>query len=226
MSALPNFLRWVRHWVVLINSILDGLPLYLMSAMQLPTGILEQIDAKHRAFLWTGKDKAKGGQCLIAWNTACKLKEEGGLGIRRLDTQNSCMLLKLVHRLYNPCSSSWAAWARAKIDLTSFTGEVSGPHWSAVRALLPAYRSFSRVSIGDGRNTNFWLDVWSGNQPLAIAMPALYSHATSDRVSIREVHTSGLNAFLVPRRSRAASLDLLDVQARLNCLVFGEGEDL
>ncbi|WVZ49070.1 hypothetical protein U9M48_000451, partial [Paspalum notatum var. saurae] len=146
--------------VVLINSVLNGLPLYLMTALQLPAGILEQIEAKHRSFLWTGTDKSKAGQCLVAWESACKSKEDGGLGIRRLDVQNSCVLLKLVHRLYHLGSSSWAAWARTRTDLASLQGEVFGHHWDAVRALLPAYRSITRVMVGNGKTTNFWLDLW------------------------------------------------------------------
>ncbi|WVZ67374.1 hypothetical protein U9M48_016461 [Paspalum notatum var. saurae] len=53
--------------VVLINSVHDGLPMYLMTALQLPNRVLELIEAKRRAFLWTGKEKTKGGQCLVAW---------------------------------------------------------------------------------------------------------------------------------------------------------------
>ena len=49
--------------VVLINAVLGGLPTY---AMVLPPGVIKTLDARRRAFLWTGTDMASGVQCLIA----------------------------------------------------------------------------------------------------------------------------------------------------------------
>ena len=57
--------------------------------MALPVGIKEALDAKRRAFLWNGSDKTSGAKCLVAWEKVCTMKEDGGLGIRRLDTQNA-----------------------------------------------------------------------------------------------------------------------------------------
>lgn len=86
--------------VVLINSVLDGLPTYAVGALMLPPGIKEALDARRRVFLWTAADKVSGAQCLVAWEKVCQPKEEGGLGVKRLDTQNACLLLKLIHRLH------------------------------------------------------------------------------------------------------------------------------
>ena len=52
-------------------------------------------------------------KCLVAWEMVCQAKEDGGLGVKRLDTQNACLLLKLVHRLHHPQGSAWAMWARS-----------------------------------------------------------------------------------------------------------------
>lgn len=76
--------------VVLINSVLDGLPTYAMGALMLPPGVREALDARRRAFLWAASDKVSGAQCLVSWEQVCRAKEEGGLGIKRLDTQNAC----------------------------------------------------------------------------------------------------------------------------------------
>lgn len=74
----------------------------------------------------------------------------GGLGIRQLQVQNSCLLLKLLHRLHHPSGSAWATWARERVRLHSLQGEVEGSHWDALRNLLPAYRCITRVQLGDG----------------------------------------------------------------------------
>jgi hypothetical protein len=72
--------------VVLINSVLSSLLTYAMGAMLLPPGVCAAIDAKRRAFLWTGLDQTSGTQCLVAWEHVCELKEDGGLGVKRLET--------------------------------------------------------------------------------------------------------------------------------------------
>jgi hypothetical protein len=94
--------------VVLINAVRGGLPTYAMGAMVLPPGVVKALDAHRRAFLWTGTDMASGVQCLISREDVCKDKEDGGLGIKRIDTQNACLLLKLLHRLHHPDGSAWA----------------------------------------------------------------------------------------------------------------------
>lgn len=43
--------------LTLINSVLDGICNYTMQALALPPGIVTVIDAKRRAFLWSGSDK-------------------------------------------------------------------------------------------------------------------------------------------------------------------------
>jgi hypothetical protein len=52
--------------LVLINSVLDGLPTYLMAALPLLLGVQEKMDARLRAFLWTGSSQASGAQCLVS----------------------------------------------------------------------------------------------------------------------------------------------------------------
>jgi len=41
--------------------------------------------------------------------------------------------------------------------MVSLEGDLQGHHWEALRELLPLYRAITTVSIGNGRNTSFWL---------------------------------------------------------------------
>jgi hypothetical protein len=59
---------------VLVNSVLDG-------AMMLPLGVRDAINARQRAFLWTGTEATSGARCLVAWESVCKPKEDNGLGM-------------------------------------------------------------------------------------------------------------------------------------------------
>lgn len=114
--------------VVLINSVLAGIPTYAMGAMLLPPGVIATIDARRRSFLWTGSDSTSGAKCLVAWEDVCRVKEDGGLGIIRLDAQNACLLLKLLHRLHHPQDSAWARWVSGQVSLPDLAGNLAGTH--------------------------------------------------------------------------------------------------
>lgn len=86
--------------LVLINAVLDALPTYAMAAMLLPPAVIKALDALRRSFLWNGAERATGAQCLITWERVCWSKEDGGLGVRDLETHNMCLLLKMIHRLH------------------------------------------------------------------------------------------------------------------------------
>jgi hypothetical protein len=111
---------------VLVNSMLDALPTYAISALQLPQGAIDSIDAQCRMFLWTSKDKSNGARCLVAWDTCCQSKSHGGIELSNLKVQNQCLLLKLLHRIHTLGDSSWVPWVHAHIDLVSMQGEVVG----------------------------------------------------------------------------------------------------
>jgi len=99
---IASFDRYLPGWkakllsfggrVVLLNAVLGILSIHYMLSLLLPKTVREAIDARRRAFLWTGDDKCHGSQCLIAWERVCKAKAAGGLGVRNIEDQNHCLL--------------------------------------------------------------------------------------------------------------------------------------
>ena len=77
---------------VLVCSVLSSFPIYAMCSIMLPKGVIDAIDAKRRAFLWTGKTSCSGSDCKAPWELVCIPKEKGGLGITDLHTHNKCLL--------------------------------------------------------------------------------------------------------------------------------------
>lgn len=49
----------------------------------------------------------KKGGYLVAWEIACRRKEDGGLGNINLRTQNMTLLLKSLHKFYNNLDLLW-----------------------------------------------------------------------------------------------------------------------
>jgi hypothetical protein len=64
--------------LVLVNAVLESLPVYAMGALELPQGVIHALDAGRRAFLWAGADTVSGAKCLVNWERVCLPKKDGG----------------------------------------------------------------------------------------------------------------------------------------------------
>ena len=81
MSPCHGSLIARSGWLIWIKSILRAVPIYSMMADNLPPcWAWKLIDSICRRFLWVSKDGSVRGKCMVAWATACKLMELGGLG--------------------------------------------------------------------------------------------------------------------------------------------------
>ncbi|WVZ53210.1 hypothetical protein U9M48_004183, partial [Paspalum notatum var. saurae] len=77
--------------LVLINSCLTSLALFMLSFFEIPRGVLKKLDYYRSRFFWQG-DGPKKKYRLAKWKILCTPKEQGGLGIQDLDVQNKCLL--------------------------------------------------------------------------------------------------------------------------------------
>ncbi|KAL4557330.1 hypothetical protein LXL04_035505 [Taraxacum kok-saghyz] len=90
----------------LINSVLQSLQVYWCSVLLLPKTTIKDIGKIFKGFLWSGGDLRKGS-AKFAWKTMCRPKEEGGLGIRSLQTWNEALLSRQIWRLFTTKDSLW-----------------------------------------------------------------------------------------------------------------------
>jgi len=197
---------------VLVNAVLNSALIYICSAMLLPRGIIDVLDRKRRAFLWSGESTTSGAQCLVAWEKACLPKEQGGLGIKDLRSFNQCLLLKLLHRLHHPEESAWAKWMADQVNLASLRGACAGNHWDSLKELMPVYRAITVTDVGNGVRTSFWLDRWLPAGILMEVFPALYTHSLHKDASVAEVLSSQFRAHFAPRLTRAAAAELATLE--------------
>ena len=63
-------LSWSRR-ARLIKSVAQAIPAFTMSAIQLPKGLCEQLDASTRRFWWNPKSKSGSYWTLVSWTTLC-----------------------------------------------------------------------------------------------------------------------------------------------------------
>jgi hypothetical protein len=84
--------------LVLINSVLTSLPMFLLSFFEIPKGVRKRLDFYRSRFFWQSDDIKKKYR-LTKWNIICRPKDQGGLGIEVLDIKNRCLLSKWLFKL-------------------------------------------------------------------------------------------------------------------------------
>jgi hypothetical protein len=57
---------------------------------------LQVVDKLRRGFFWAGKEDARGGSCLVAWNQVCQPKSLGGPGLHNLKLLNATREVDMV----------------------------------------------------------------------------------------------------------------------------------
>jgi hypothetical protein len=50
----------------------------------------------------------------VAWEQVCTSKQFGGLGLKDLELQNQCMLLKFVDKFFSGQHAPWRDWLLQK----------------------------------------------------------------------------------------------------------------
>jgi hypothetical protein len=86
--------------LVLVNSVLSSLPMFMLSFFGIPKGVLKKLDYYRSRFFWQG-DEHKKKYRLAKWSILHKPKSVGGMGIVDLDMQNKCLLSKWILKLIN-----------------------------------------------------------------------------------------------------------------------------
>lgn len=172
--------------LVLINSVLSSLPVYMLSFFEIPRKVLEKIDFLRSRFYWQSEDEKKKYR-LAKWGVLCQPKEVGGIGIKNIDSQNKCLLVKWLFKLANE-EGMWQQILKRKYFRNKTIGEVQvkpgdSHFWSGLMKIKELFLSHGRFVTNRGINVRFWEDKWLGDFSLEHRFPSLYyitrrKHAT------------------------------------------------
>ncbi|CAN1771029.1 Putative ribonuclease H protein At1g65750 [Linum perenne] len=149
-----------------------------MQTSLLPGYVCEKIDQRIRDFVW-GSDQGKRKIHLVNWDTICKPKDLGGLGLRSARHLNQAFLLKIAWGLLKRPSELWADLLLTKYMKKSGNGLVArgtkrfSNLWRGIKEVWPFLNLGLQWGNGNGRDTKFWTDRWLDSGQLLIdTMPA------------------------------------------------------
>ena len=202
--------------LILLSAVLDSLPTHFMSSILLPASVIHAIDSKRRAFFWAADDTCTGAQCLVAWDRTCTPKTMGGLGVKNLNAQNVCLLLKFCFKFLHSDNTPWKQWIANHSPFATHTtnpahiGKILAKHMHLLTKI-------TTCTVGNGKSVFFWHDSWLLNEPLADAFPALFSHHLNQNNLVSDVLQNGVESGLRNRLTMAATQQL----AALSLLLQG-----
>jgi hypothetical protein len=98
LSSWKGKLVSIGRRLVLINSVLSNMVLYMLSFFLLPKGVLKRLDFFRSRFFCQG-DSEKKKYMLAKWSVVCCPKDQWGLGIQDLEVKITALLGKWLFRL-------------------------------------------------------------------------------------------------------------------------------
>ncbi|WVZ93818.1 LOW QUALITY PROTEIN: hypothetical protein U9M48_039773 [Paspalum notatum var. saurae] len=142
--------------LVVVNTVFSASPIYLMTAIDLPKWVIKAIDKHRRGYLWSGKEKANGGNCLVSWENVQRPLQYGGLGILNLELMGWALRIR-------------GLWLQKTVSDRPWQGlPVHVP-----RAAQALFDAAIQINIGDGEDVLFWTDRWLQGNSVAELAPNL-----------------------------------------------------
>ncbi|CAJ2640848.1 unnamed protein product [Trifolium pratense] len=149
---------------VMIKSVLQAIPSYVMSVYLLPDSTIKDIERMMNSFWWGGGAHNKGIRWL-AWDRMTYPKTQGGMGFRDLHSFNLAMIAKQGWKIMTQAHSLLAKLYKARyFPKTSFFAAKLGHNpsyawrgiWEARRILMNG----CRWSVGNGATIKVMQEPW------------------------------------------------------------------
>ncbi|GJT17179.1 RNA-directed DNA polymerase, eukaryota, reverse transcriptase zinc-binding domain protein [Tanacetum coccineum] len=159
----------------LIKSILGSLPMYFMSFYLMPASIRSKLESMRNNF-FIGSELGEKKMAWVSWKKCLASKKSGGLGIGSIYALNVGLLFKWIWRFLHNHSDLLVKVIKG---IYGYNGGIFDEHlhrssqspWSGILSLVKSIKqkrinllSLCNRKLGNGGSTQFWNDIWCGNQ--------------------------------------------------------------
>ncbi|GJU63072.1 RNA-directed DNA polymerase, eukaryota [Tanacetum coccineum] len=241
-DTIGKFKAWLSNWklktlsvggrLTLLKSVLGSTPIYNLSIYKAPKYVLHSMESLRRNFF-------NGSQCnerkiaWIKWTTTLASKKNGGLGISSLYALNRALLFKWVWRFISRDNS---LWCRLILSMHGSKLPSSSPFrystWLSIIREIHSLKdrgvdlvSHCRIHVGNGLRTNFWKEVWIGDNPLCVLFPRIFALETNKDSSVAVKLSSVTSSLRRPVRGGSESSQLSLLQEYIEGTILSSLED-
>jgi len=171
---------WNANWLnlagrtVLLKSVLNSMPIYQSSMLLAPKAVIRKIEILLKKFIWEGGKGNEKKIHLVSWEKIQKPREEGGLHMKRLVTQNLALGAKLLWQIVSG-KDSWSKKVLRKkyfrgprkrcLDHTPTRRKGSPIYDLCIKAMEPFQKNLHWIP-GNGKSIKVWEDSILGDTPL------------------------------------------------------------
>ena len=138
----------------LVKATMSAIPTHMSIVLCLSPWAIESIDKLRRAFIWCGSDKVSGGKCKVAWETVCRPRDLGGLGVSDLRRAGIALRVRW----------EWQARVKRRPALAS-------KEW----AVIAVFQAATVFMLGNRESTFFWTDRWLDGRIIEDVAPAVFA---------------------------------------------------
>ncbi|XP_058723506.1 uncharacterized protein LOC131595221 [Vicia villosa] len=159
--------------VILINSVLNAIPIYSLSFYNVPSKVLNEIRQIQSNFLWNKKEDVRS----IHWLRI--LNESEALWSGLLRGRYGDPGLKELIGAYSVLSKTDSIWWRDVVLSNNI-----------VPNFLNLFTGAVISAVNSGRDTAFWKSIWMGNQLLMEAFPEEFAAGFNRNCSVAQLATA------------------------------------
>ena len=147
-----------RSRLILINSVLTSLLMFMLSFLEIPKGVRKRLDMFRSRFFWQSEGHKRKYR-LTKWEIICRPKDQGGLGVEVLELKNKCLISKWLFKLLNE-EGVWQELIHNKYLYSKTLSQVTAkpmdsPFWKSLMKTKEDFFTRGSFTIGNGMNTKF-----------------------------------------------------------------------
>ncbi|XP_020681909.2 uncharacterized protein LOC110099165, partial [Dendrobium catenatum] len=154
---------------LLIRTSLLSVPMYAMTHISIPNGVLMAIEKMGRRFLWQ-KDASSRGMHYVGWKELCQPTEFGGLGFHCLTRWKGALRARVVWDLIQNKDSILYKVLVARYGMKIWEydhGKKFSVTWKVIQDGAKVLRPILKWNIVDGSQIDVMHDVWIMNRNIA-----------------------------------------------------------